>query len=336
MNNKSSEQGQGRDIYAHTTSLGNLRRILDSGGSVLSLRHMAQRMPDSEISVEPLPVPVRTTLRAAEAYSRMKGIKDTDSIFLTRSGYLPNYGDVVITKNLSGGTVRPGNRLNSIPEEFTTRRPLSLRHNSTIFVPEEHLDELRKAYPRLRLFPKGELMLRSFGLKDRAGAFYDKVMDRLGLTKQGSDEDGRYRRLFGRNARLVGSEALGINVPGSSDIDVFVPYKRQYHFNRAVENMPRKYPGLVMNSVSKNRADKKTFTGRVNGQDMDVVLAYGPRAEKFRDAFSRARDRLTDTRREEIVREKERLKNAWFFGRLRYKRYKNRVAEELGLKEAYF
>lgn len=148
--------------------------------------------------------------------------------------------------------------------------------------------------------------------------------------------DARFRRMFGRNARMVGSEALGINVPGSSDIDVFVPYRRESAYRRALERLPRKYPSLVMNKASLHRDEKKTLTGKVNGQDMDVVLAYGPKAENFRKAFAAARDRLTDTDRRKIINRKRALKDSWFFPGLRYNLYKKQLAEELGLRNAYF
>lgn len=325
-----------KSTYAHTTSVGNLKNILGSGGSVLSLRHIARRDPNAEVSVEPLPIPIRQTLPAQQAYNMMRGIKDTDSIFLTRNGYLPNYGDVVITKSLADRTVSRGRGFNTIPEEFTTKRPLSLRHNATVYVPDEHLDNFRAQYPNIRFSPKAEILLRSFGLKDRAAALYGKTLGRLRLVKEAVSEDSEYKRLFGSKARLVGSEALGINVPGSSDIDVFVPYKSQYQFQKALERISDRYPGLLMNAASVNRPDKKTFTGKVNGRDMDVVISVGPRAERFARAFADASEKLTDEQRAEIIRNKERLRNAWFFPETRYKRYKSRLAEELGLKQAYY
>lgn len=91
-----------------------------------------------------------------------------------------------------------------------------------------------------------------------------------------------------------------------------------------------------MNKASLHRDEKKTFTGKVNGQDMDVVLAYGPKAENFRKAFAAARDRLTDTDRRKIINRKRALKESWFFPGLRYNLYKKQLAEELGLRNAYF
>ena len=329
------------DSYTHTTSLDNLKHMLDGDRRIMALRHLARTSPDMEVSVEPLPIPIRSRMTAREAYARMHGVKNTDKVFLSRGGWLPNYGDAVVVKRLSPRSVARGERLNSIPEEYTTGRALSLRNNAEIFVPDEVLDDFRTKYPGIRFRGRNALPLRAYGLADRIAALKNKLMERAGLGKTAAENDvaradARFRRMFGRNARMVGSEALGINVPGNSDIDVFVPYKREAAYRRALDRLPRKYPNLIMNKASLRRDEKKTFTGKVNGQDMDVVLAYGPKAEKFRKAFAAARDRLTDEDRRKIIDKKRALKESWFFPELRYKSYKKRLAGELGLRDAYF
>ena len=329
-----SNASDGKGAYTHATSLDNLKVILSNGGKIKALRHIARDTPEAELSVEPLPLPWRMNMKASDAYSRMKGIKNTDDVFLARDGYVPNYGDVVVVKQMSDRAVTPGARLNTIPNEFTTRRALSLKNNATVYVPDDQLAELKKEYRGIRFRPKSEFKLHTYGLKDRFVAFKDKLKQRLGFGKEASDS--AYKRKYGRNARLVGSEALGINVPGKSDVDVFVPYKRESAFRKAIARMQERHPGLQLNRASLKRDDKKTFSGSVNGQDVDVVLAYGPRAERFRQAFEEAARKLTPEKRREIVETKARLKKAWFFPQWRYKRYKNQVAEELGLKQAYF
>ncbi|MBM6836428.1 hypothetical protein [Desulfovibrio piger] len=329
------------DIYTHTTSLENLTRMLDGSRHIMALRHLARTSPDTEVSVEPLPMPIRRRMKAGDAYERMRGVKDTDRVFLSHRGWLPNYGDAVVVKRLSPRSVVRGERLNSIPEEYTTGRALSLRSNADVYVPDEVLEEFRAKYPSIRFRGRSTLHLRAYGLSDRIATLKDKLMERAGFGKTASENDvaradARFRRMFGRNARMVGSEALGINVPGSSDIDVFVPYRRESAYRRALERLPRKYPSLVMNKASLHRDEKKTLTGKVNGQDMDVVLAYGPKAENFRKAFAAARDRLTDTDRRKIINRKRALKDSWFFPGLRYNLYKKQLAEELGLRNAYF
>jgi len=321
-----------KSTYAHTTSLSTLMKMLGSG-KIKSLRHIARETPGQELSVELLPIPVRLTLPASRAYRFMQGVKEPDKVFLTRNGYLPNYGDVVVTKRL-GGSVAKHDAMNSIPEEYTTRRALSLKNNANIYVPDEKLDEIKSQFAGYRFRPKSELGLQPYGLSDRVSALLSKVRNRF--VKESSESDGKFKRLFGRNAQLVGSEALGINVPGSSDTDVFVPYKRKSYFEKALARMGAKYPDLKMNQVSLGREDKKTFTGSVNGQPMDVVVAYGPKAEKFRTVFEMAMKGLDTKKRREIVARKAELKNSWFFPETRYKWYKKRLADELGLRDAYF
>lgn len=326
----------GKSSFAHVTGMEGLRGMLASG-RIRSLARIAGAAPDAEMSVEPLPVPVRRTMRAADALEAMRGIKDVDKVFMTRDGYLPNYGDAVVVKRL-GSSARPHESWNTIPEEFATRRDVSLRRNADIYVPEDEVDGLRREFSGYRIHPKSELPLRPYGLSDRISAWPGKIGRRLGLVKEGGDGglSARAIRRFGDGAMLVGSEALGIDLQDSSDTDVFVPYRRRGNFERAVRRMEERHPELRMNAASLGRDDKKTFSGRVNGRDVDVVLAWGPRAAKFDEAFRNAATRLTPERRKEIVDEKRRLRNAWFFPETRYKRFKRKVADELGLLDAYF
>lgn len=323
------------DTYAHTTNVDALSRMLE-GGAIKSLRHIAEESPDMNISVEPYYIPVRREMKASEAYEAMKENKYPDKIFFTRNGWLPNYGDCVITKQL-GKSLREHDALNAIPEEFTTRHKVSLRNNADIYVPDDKLDVFAKLKNRFRLHPRSELSLEPYGPWDRVKAFAHKLSRKIGLEKDAAAySSSQYKKLFGSNAQLVGSEALGINLPDSSDTDVFVPYKREANFNKALQRMAERYPDLQVNAASLKKPDKKTFTGKVNGQDLDVVVAYGPRALKFKDAFNNAMSKLTDKERQKIVDTKRSLKNAWFFPEWRYKRYKRQLAEELGLKDAYF
>lgn len=318
-----------RDLYAHTTNLDSLTKILSSG-NLLSLKQVSERDPGHEISVEPLPIPVRMKIKAQPAYDILSLFKEPDKIFLTRNGYVGNYGDAVITKALSR-KMDKGTRLNSIPEEFTTEKPISMRGGTKIYVPEHALEALRSAFPQYSILSKDELPIEAFGLGDRLSAFLGKA----GLKKEASSLSS-YRKMFGSNADIVGSEALGIEVDGSSDVDIFVPYSSRHAYEAALKRMAERYPDLVMNAVSKNRDDKKTFVGTVDGKPIDVVIAYGDRAKKFKQAFGSAKAKLTDQRRAEIKAKKNALKNAIFFPETRYRMYKREIADELGLRDAYF
>lgn len=172
------------DTYTHTTSLENLTRMLDGSRHIMALRHLARTSPDTEVSVEPLPMPIRRRMKAGDAYERMRGVKDTDRVFLSRGGWLPNYGDAVVVKRLSPRSVVRGERLNSIPEEYTTGRALSLRSNADVYVPDEVLEEFRAKYPSIRFRGRSTLPLRAYGLSDRIAALKDKLMERAGFEKQ--------------------------------------------------------------------------------------------------------------------------------------------------------
>lgn len=217
----------GSELFAHTTNQDSLKKMLESG-QIKSLARIARDTPDAEISVEPLPLPLRMKMRAQDALERMKGIKETSRIFLTKGGYLPNYGDCIIYKRL-GNSVKRSEALNSVPEEFHTGRTLSLRRNADIYLPDEKLDEFREAWSGYKFLPKSQFPARAYGLWDRACALAAKIKNRL--VKEGGERVSP--RDFGRNAILCGSHALGINLENASDVDIFVPYKRRRWFEDA-------------------------------------------------------------------------------------------------------
>lgn len=322
------------DIYTHTTSLSALERMLENGASIKSLKHITRETPDAELSVEPTILPLRFNMKAGDAYERMKDGKDPDKIFFMKGKYAPNYGDSVITLE-NTKIMQPYDSHFTLDNEYTTGRKVSLKGKGvSVYVPDERVEELQGRYRKVRFYPKSLLKVSPYTMGDRASTVWRRI---TGSEKTAEDQDDhKFKRLFGRNARLVGSEALGIAVPGSSDTDVFVPYKSRYHFDRAIERMPKKYPTLVMNEASKDRQDKKTFTGKVNGKDMDVVLGYGDKAQRFNDAFTSAGTLLTPEQKAEVIRRKQELKNAWILPEWRYKRYKKQLAKDMGLADAYF
>ena len=86
-------------------------------------------------------------------------------------------GFKALVKRLSPRSVVRGERLNSIPEEYTTGRALSLRSNADVYVPDEVLEEFRAKYPSIRFRGRSTLHLRAYGLSDRIAALKDKLMD---------------------------------------------------------------------------------------------------------------------------------------------------------------
>lgn len=318
-----------RDLYAHTTNLDSLTKILSSG-NLLSLKQVAEQNPEHEISVEPLPLPVRMRIKAQPAYDLLSLFKEPDNIFLTKGGYVGNYGDAVITKPMAR-KMDKGTGINSIPGEYVTKKPISMGGSTKIYVPDNVLETFRQAFPQYRILPKDQLPISAFGFSDRVRALAEKA----GLVKESSSLS-EYRKMFGRNADIVGSEALGLELEGSSDVDIFVPYSSRHAYEMALKRMAERYPDMVMNEVSKNRDDKKTFVGTVDGKPMDVVIAYGDRARKFKQAFGSAKARLTEQRRAEIKARKQALHDSFFFPKTRYRMYKREIADELGLRDAYF
>lgn len=317
--------------FSHVTSDDGLARILESG-RIKTIRHLAKENPDLEVEVEPLPIPfIRQKLRAEDALSEMSGVKDVGKVFLTRNGYLPNYGDNVIVKRLSVPQRRTS--LNTIPEEYVTGRAISVKNNAEVYVPDHRLEEWRKGFQGVVFKPKSELALKPYTIKDRVLNYPGKVLEALGFNKQASSPVNP--RAIGSTAFIGGSEGLGLSID-NSDVDIFAPYARQRDYDKALERVKALYPTLQERSSTINNPNKSTLTGVVNGTEIDVVLGVGSKAINFRDAYQSAKQSLTDDQRELIKARKKELKESWILPELRYKLYKNNLATQLGLKQHYF
>ncbi len=87
--------------FTHTTSAENIHRMLKSQ-SLYSLNHIAEKEPNTPLSVEPkLLSRSREVLPAYVAVRKLtESGKDPDKLFLVRGGYLPGYGDYVVKKEL--------------------------------------------------------------------------------------------------------------------------------------------------------------------------------------------------------------------------------------------
>ncbi len=143
------------------------------------------------------------------------------------------------------------------------------------------------------------------------------------------------KRTAGRNAFYAGSSPLGINID-NSDIDIMIPYKRESSYLKAVERARTRYPELKERASSLDKTNKTVFTGRVNGKDVDLVYAHGEKAQNFASAYHKAKNGLSPEKAAKIRDKKNKLKSSWFFPEHRYKRYKNQVADDLGLRKHYF
>lgn len=322
----------------HTTSEDGLHKILQ-GGRVKSLKHVASENPDQQVTAETSFKPWnRERLPAAEALQKMQGVKEVDKVFLTRNRWLPNYGKFVIAKTLGDRYVSKRLSLNTIPDEYTTKRALSAFHNAKIYAPKDRLDELRKTYPKAVFRPLDDIMDHKTSLVDRVKSYPGKIKDYL-LTKTAQDKlpEGTPVKILGKNAFLSGSSALGI-ATGFSDVDVLIPYKTSYHYRKAVDRLREKYPTLQEGAFSKDKVNKTVLTGRLSetGPEVDIVLGYGEKPQAFTAAFKKVQKSLTPEMKAKIIERKSSLKASWFFPETRYKRYKKSLARDLGLSQHYF
>lgn len=319
------------EMFAHATSEDNLHHILQSG-KIKSLRQVAIDNPRTPISVEPTAVPIlRKSLEAGDAVDLMQGVKDVRKVFLTRGGYLGNYGENVIVKSL----VHPKERLslNTIPNEFTSGRHLSIKNNATVYVPDTKVVDYQNKYPGISFKPKSELDLPEYSLSDRIKHYPGKLAKLIGLQKQSSESltPGK----IGSTAFLAGSTGLGINVD-DSDVDIFVPYTRKEDHLKAVARVLSKYPNLSERESTSNNPNKTTLSGFVDGKDVDVVIGSGAKAIDFKKAYINLRESLDEETKANIKRRKAELKSSYLLPKLRYNLYKRTLDDTLGLKQYYF
>jgi len=389
----------------HATSADNFRKILSSG-KLMPISEIAKHLPDSPVEVERALTSFsgRETLNAAEAVKAMAGRKSIDKIFLTKDGYLPHYGDFVISRKAY--LPSKNTALNLVPDEYISSKSIDITDPSvSMFVPDEQLSNWQKEFPGLNLLPKSSFTGRRLSRLDGAMQLPDKALnlskdtrlykllsdagllssdalagaglgvaanyalsddsdltDSLLAALAGAGAGATYRsmrglggffgnkkldpeilngvdsatakRIFGNKAVVAGSRPMGTDI-GGSDTDIFVPYSSDYFFNRAISDMAEN-PSFIPSKLNAVRPDKQVFTYAKDGKDIDIVLGRGNKAFEFREAFNEAMKNLTDEQRAAIIAEKARLKKAWLLRNYRYKRYKNQLAEEMGLAQHYF
>lgn len=310
-------------IYTHTTTLDNLHKILNSG-RIKSVRHIANEDPDAIMYVESnLGMRKRNELKAVEALKRLKEVgKNPDKIFLTREGHNGNYGDVFIAKNLQ--SPKEHTTFNFVPNEYTIRRPLSVKNNATVYVPTKHLQDLRDKYKHIKFKPDIEFE-HKITLTDRFNTLKRKVFSKTALQDM-SDNKLKYL-LHTNKAFNAGSTALGTNID-KSDTDIFIPYKTQKAFDKKVKQLTEMYPDMQV----RTKPNKVTLH---NGT-VDLVVGYGHNAINYANKFKELKRSLSDSEKEKIKQNKVKLKESWFLPEYRYKRYKKQLAKDLGLHQFYF
>lgn len=127
---------------------------------------------------------------------------------------------------------------------------------------------------------------------------------------------------------LTGSLRLGTNLPGKYDYDFNIHLKSKDKF----DSLTNKFKKIMDESkYNVQGTDRQIFTTTIKGEEVDLALTYGEKGKKYQDSVRAAEKSLTPEKRQEIIKEKERLQNAWFFKEKRYKNYKEKIDKELGI-----
>jgi hypothetical protein len=251
--------------------------------------------------------------------------KQVDSVFLTRGGVVPDYGDYYIEKDLK--SPRQSSLVNLIPEEHITRRPISLRHKAMIIVPDEEVHSLREKYPGYQFSSRSDRpvthLSRLQALPELPGKLYRSFRSKFA-------EDFSVKNIHPK-AVMGGSTRLGIGVPGTQDLDVLIPVKYRSGVVSLRERLLKRYPGLKDSPYNTANRRKTVLRGTIQDKDVDIVLAPEDKVRAYDDSMTRAASRLTPDKIKEIVSTKQKLKNAWLFPETRYKWYKKDLDDDLGI-----
>ena len=171
-----------RQLFAHATGAENLRKILRSG-SLRPLKDLAESNPELLVNVEKALTSLsqRPTLPAADAAKAMSGAKEIDKVFLTKGGYLPNYGDHIIARKALAPSRRQS--LNLVPQEYVTDKAISIYDPGTaIFVPDEALSLWKKEFPKANILPKSKFEGQQYTRVQGAAELPKKLQARLADT----------------------------------------------------------------------------------------------------------------------------------------------------------
>lgn len=355
------------DIYSHRTNYDGLKAILQDG-AIRPVADISADHPDRELSVEPTIAPfLRRKVRASEAASSAWSLmpERQQEIYLTRNGMLggKKYGDYVITKRLA--KVDPSPHLNTVKDEYVYRRPLSIRSNATIYVPDEELDMWRAEHPKVRFGAKSSLDLpvyspynvaefarklkdRSFqektaGVLDDFDNLFQNYLSRGGAPQvvDGTGEDQavppsleEMRALAGRRTHYHGSKALGLDHE-NSDVDFLSILPSREAVYAKVEELKgkgfHKLPIPLDGIIDPDENMLIPMRGTIRGVQVDLMLAHGPQAENRVKTVYRANEFLNGSRRDQIRERKKDLKDSWFLGKKRHGRYVEGLDRELGI-----
>lgn len=325
--------------FYHRTN--NLDKILSSG-RIKALKHIALSDPDAEIEVEHGSrgsnlggtYSNRLSMKASDAYNLLKERKDVNNVFVTKEVLPPtSYGKYVIEKSLKSPTLN--DRLNLISNEYISNRALSVNSNANVYVPDDEHEGLTQMYSGVNFIPMSQLNARKATLVDLARTLHGK------LTKSAYDINTLYsgtendiRKALSPNATIVGSEGIGINLAGSSDRDILIPYKTRKGYERLVNRLTSSDFGLKESPYNNRKRDGyKVYSYKDGNVDVDVAVVHQGKAIDLANHVRKLRTELSDEDKKRIIAEKERLSNAWILKDYRYKKYKRSIDEKLGLTQ---
>ena len=136
------------------------------------------------------------------------------------------------------------------------------------------------------------------------------------------------KRLNTPSAYVSGSEALGIALPGSSDVDIHIPIKSRAKFDRLQAKLGKSFEPMPFNKPGR---DHVGYTGKIDGEPVDIAVTYGTKGFEKRAAIRRVAAELTPEKKAQIIAEKRRLKKAWIAPELRYHAYKRGLDVQHGI-----
>ena len=290
---------------AHVTNKYNIEPILESG----KLKRFVDHDENTEVSVEPYKgMTLRSKIKAPGKH------KNPNDIFFTRNGYDGRYGNYVILKKYK--KFKENGAFTLIPNEVKVDKPVSLKRTSMVFVPEKEVERLSEKFPDYHIRPITALPIPKFTLQSRLNKLIEK----------------RAKKDILGDAELFGSQSLGIALPGKSDNDYTIKVDSyEEAIDRSIELL-KKYPTFKASPYNKpERRNILVYKGKLNGVETDIVFNWSDNYDKIKDAFQKANENLTDENRQEIINNKFKLKNSYFFPETRYKRYKTKVNKDLGV-----
>ena len=137
------------------------------------------------------------------------------------------------------------------------------------------------------------------------------------------------KKRFNVTPFLSGSLYLGTNVPGKHDFDFNLHIDSKAKFDKLQDKFEKLFKPSDYNSGGK---DHYIYHTSIKGEDVDLALTYGQKGKVYQDSLRAAKSNLTPEKKEEIIKQKMKLHNAWFFKEKRTKDFKRRLDEELGIK----